>query len=280
MSEAVQNPNCVIAVRGFGTREEQRKTVALRYLTFRKFVSMLELQAVWFSRLGALQDRFEATLPVRVHARLKARDRKYAEQLASDKDLLPRIQTMTERNVDGGRKMFAVNCWFLGEQESQKMWNEYGEEGNGVAVRSTVERLSLSFPKLGGLIQGSVIDRVKYVDFESHDMDEKEAINIDKTAFLKTNDKLDEQEVRILTPNICFNTDGISIKQDQFTQKGLYVECLLQKLIQAVIVGPRAESHFFALIERLVSRYQLCVDVEKSQLPNLAINLKPSNLPT
>ena len=101
---------------------------------------------------------------------------------------------MTDRNVEDGRKMFAVNCWYLGEQESQEMWTTYGEDGRGVAIRSSVERLSLSFPKLGGLNKVSVIDRVQYVDFHCHDMDEKEAVNIDKVAFLKTKEKEHESE--------------------------------------------------------------------------------------
>lgn len=279
MIDKIQNPSSVLVVRGFPTQEDRRKAVVLRYLTFRKFISLLELEAMWFSRLGALQDKFEGKLPNKARECSIARHRKYAEQLAAYPELVTRIQTMADRNEADGRKMFAVNCWFLGELETEKMWNDYGEEGNGVAIRSTVEQLSISFHKLGGLNQMSVIDRVKYVDFESHDMDEKEAINIDKVAFLKTKNKINEQEVRIITPNVCFNSDGISVNQDQFTQKGLYVKCQLQTLIQAIIVGPCAEPHFFTLIERLAGRYRLCVDVTKSQLSNLASPSKPTNLP-
>jgi hypothetical protein len=89
-----------------------------------------------------------------------------------------------------------------------------------------------------------------------------------------------EKEVRILTPSVRFNQDGISLNKDQFTQKGVNIKCQLQTLIQAVIVGPCADPHFFTLIERLVGRYRLCVEVEKSQLPNLASLPKPTNLPT
>jgi hypothetical protein len=268
--ETIPNVNSVLSVRGFPTLEDQRNAIVLRYLTFRKFVSLLKLEAMWFSRLVdlALLDALEGTLPSKARQCLIARHRKYTEQFAASPEILERIKTMTDKGMAPGRDMFAVNCWFLGSQETEKMWNDYGEKGNGVAVRSTVERLSTSFQNLGGLAKVSVIDRVQYIDFESHDMSENDALNVDKVAFLKNKSLAHEKEVRILTPSIRFNPDGISLNKDQFTQKGLNIKCQLQTLIQSVVVGPCAEPHFFTLIERLVGRYRLCVDVEKSQLSN------------
>ena len=282
MSGKNSGPYSVLAVRGFPTPEEQRNAIVLRYLTFRKFVSLLELEAVWFSRLAdlALVDALEGTLPSKARKCLLVRHRKYMEQFASSSEMLSRVQTMTDKSMSPGRNIFAVNCWFLGSQETEKMWNDYGERGSGVAICSTVERISNSFQNLGGLAKVSVIDRVQYVDFESHDMTETDAINVDKVAFLKNKSLAHENEVRILTPCIRFNLDRISLDKEQFNRKGLSIKCNLQTLIQAVIVGPCAEPHFLTLIERLVGRYQLDVDVRRSQL---SISVHPqtlSSLPT
>ena len=264
------NKDSVLPVRGFPTREEQRNAVILRYLTFRKFISLLELQAVWFSKISdlALADALEGTLPKKARDCLIARRRKYSDQFASCPEMLTRIQTMTQKSMVPGQDMFAANCWYLGSQETIKMWDGYGENGEGVAIRSTVERLSMSFPNFGGQVKLSVIDRVQYFDFESYDMNEGDALNVDKVAFLKDKSSAHEKEVRILTPNIPFNPDGASLNQEQFAQKGLNINCRLQTLIQAVIVGPRTEPCFFTLIERLISRYGLGVCVEKSQVAN------------
>jgi len=185
--ETIPNTNSILTVRGFPTQEDQRKAVVLRFLTFRKFVSLIEFGAMWFSRLVdlALIDALEGTLPRKARECLLARHRKYTEQFADSPEMLARIKTMTNKGVAPGQDIFAVNCWFLGSQETEKMWNDYGEKGNGVAIRSTIERLSTSFPNLGGLAKVSVIDRVQYVDFESHDMSENDALNVDKVAFLK-----------------------------------------------------------------------------------------------
>lgn len=171
MTEIIPNTNSGLTVRGFPTQEDQRKAVVLRFLTFRKFVSLIELEAMWFSRLVdlALIDALEGTLPRKARECLLVRHRQYAEQFADSPEMLARIKNMTNRGMAPGRDMFAVNCWFLGNQETEKMWNDYGEKGSRVAIRSTVERLSTSFQNLGGLAKVSVIDRVKYVDFWNHE---------------------------------------------------------------------------------------------------------------
>jgi len=89
------------------------------------------------SRLGALQDKYEGTLPNRVRDLSKARDRKIAEMFPEPL-LRPAILKMTDRAIEECRSFTAVNCWFLGQNEKEEMWQNYGEQGRGVAIRSTV----------------------------------------------------------------------------------------------------------------------------------------------
>lgn len=250
----------------------------MRYLTLEKFVSLLELEAMWFSRLGALQDRFEGTLPKKARDRLLNRDRDIAGNFPEPR-LRPAIMQMTERDVEVCRGLAAVNCWFLGQQESEKMWREYGQGGTGVTIRSTVKRLATSFQITGDYALASEIGRVQYVDFESHDFaDVEELESINGKAFLKEKSFSSEQEVRVMILNClhsgCLNPDGTPVSASQFAvcgptdpnRDGFYVRCRLPELIQAVVVGPHARSHFFTLIKRLVSRYRLFVPVEKSHI--------------
>jgi len=175
--------------------------------------------------------------------------------------------------------MGAVNCWFLGQDESEKMWNEYGQEGKGIAIRSTLRQLATSFQITGDYALVSAVGRIHYVDFESHKMSAFDANNLLRVAFIKDKSYMSEQEVRIVTLNSlhsgCLNPDGNPLSEDQLTgrgiifdpnAKGLYVKCSLQDLIAKIIVGPNAQPHFFTLANRLVSRYRLFVEVEKSRL--------------
>jgi len=281
MEEGNPSQQYVLPVRDFLTDEEQAKAVVLRYLTLEKFISLLELEAMWFSRLGALQDKFEGTVPKGARARILEleKDRERSEKMFGSELLTYLSNAVNAGRNDPARVGVAVNCWFSGQDESEKMWHEYGQDGKGVAIRSTVKRLSTSFHITGDYVKISAIGRVQYVDFKSHEMTAHDANNVNRVAFIKEKkDFVSEQEVRIITMNClhsgCLTPDGNPVSDYQLTgpglfdpnRKGFYVKCRLQELIQAVIVGPNAQPHFITLIKRLVNRYRLFVEVESSRL--------------
>jgi len=281
MEEGNPSQQYVLPVRDFLTDEEQVKTVVLRYLTLEKFISLLELEAMWFSRLGALQDKFEGTVPNGARARILEleKDRERSEKMLGSGLLRYLSNTVNAGRNDPARVGVAVNCWFSGQDESEKMWREYGQGGKGVAIRSTVKRLSTSFHITGDYVKISAVGRVQYVDFESHEMTARDANDVNRVAFIKgKKDFESEQEVRIITMNClhsgCLAPDGNPVSSYQLTgpglfdpnRKGFYVKCKIQELIQAVIVGPSAQPNFITLIKRLVRRYGLLVQVESSRL--------------
>jgi hypothetical protein len=249
-----------LPVWDFQTDQEQTNAVVLRYLTLEKFVSLLKFNAMWFSRLGALQDEFEGTDPQGPRAKLL--------QIPNSAQLLNRLEQ--GRSVDPARIGCVVSCWFLGENESLEMWSEYGENGKGVAIRSTIKRLSTSFYIAGDFAMISAVGRVKYVNFESHDMG-NDAVSVLRVAFLKDKKRFDwEQEARIVTTNGlhngCLNPDGSSVSGYKFDPhcKGFHIKCNLQELVQKVIVGSNADVERFNLIKELVGKHNLIL--EKSKL--------------
>jgi len=52
-----------LKIRGFSPEEDPRTVEVLRYMPLVRFLYLLELEAMWFSRLGALQDEYEGTNP-------------------------------------------------------------------------------------------------------------------------------------------------------------------------------------------------------------------------
>ena len=114
-----------------------------------------------------------------------------------------------ERNVDDGRELTVVNCWFLSDRESEDMWNEYAGGVEGIAIKSTVGALSqyvFCDP------QFSCIGKVQYVDLDAHEMSFYEANQAQERAFLKSLKYSHEQEIRMTTLSIrgpmCVNMDG------------------------------------------------------------------------
>jgi hypothetical protein len=277
MEGGVRSHEYALLVRDFPTEESQTRAVVMRDLTFEKFVSLLELEAMWFSRLGALQDKYECTNPQGVRAKVLAlaKNRETVEKRLPPGMLDYLLKAVDQGRSESGRQMGAVNCWFLGQDESEMMWGEYGQEGKGVAIRSTVRRLASAFQITGDYALVSAVGRIHYVDFESHEMDSYDANNLLRVAFIKDKRYASEQEVRVVTLNSlhsgCLNPDGLPVVDHQPVfdpnGKGFYVKCRLQELVQAIIVGPNAQPHFFTLVKRLVNRYRLFVEVETSKLP-------------
>ena len=276
MERGVRSHQYALLVKDFPTEESQTRAIVMRYLTFEKFVSLLELEAMWFSRLGALQDKYECTNPQGARAKVLAlaKSREVVEKRLPPGMLDYLLKATDQGRGESGRQMGAVNCWFLGQDESEKMWSEYGQEGKGVAIRSTVRRLASSFQITGDYALVSAVGRIHYVDFESHEMDAYDANNLLRVSFIKDKSYASEQEVRIVTLNSlhsgCLNANGHAVAERQPVfdpnGKGFYVKCRLQELIQAVIVGPNVQPHFFTLVKRLVNRYRLFVEVEPSKL--------------
>jgi hypothetical protein len=265
-----------IPVRDFSADEEAICRL-WRYLSFEKFVSLLELSAMWFSRLGALQDKFEGTLPKRAHGRMLERDRKL-KTLIPDPRISAALDTMTDRNIENGRAMMAVNCWFLDDVDSLPMWDEYDPRRTGVALCSSVRRLSLSFDVSGDYRTLTWIGRVHYVDFDEYEIDAQRANDAAHRAFLKHKKYDFEKEVRIVTLNSmhlgCLNPDGKPVTDFQLTGpglfdpdgKGFYLRCSLPSLVQSIVLNPRSPLHMHNLIARLLSRYQVHVPLLRSSI--------------
>ncbi|KPJ62406.1 hypothetical protein AMJ44_15635 [candidate division WOR-1 bacterium DG_54_3] len=245
-----------------------------RYMSFVKFISLLELKALWFSRLGALEDQFEGTLPKGTRTKMINNSKKWFETFP-DPELQNQLLESTDRNVDDGRCTTMVNCWYLGENESSYMWKNYAGDKNGIVIRSTVGRLRRS---LWGDPKILRIGKVEYIYFETHDMSTYHGHQAGKRALLKHVKYQDEKELRVITHNDvtmdCLNPDGTEMSDRQkqgpgrFDPKrpGLYVKVQPHLLIESVFVAPNSSGWFLDLVKRIILRYEIDVPVQFSQI--------------
>lgn len=245
-----------------------------RYMSFLKLVSLLELKALWFSRLGVLEDQFEGTLPKATKAKMIKNSKKWFETFP-EPELQKQLLEMTDRNVEDGCCTTMVNCWYLGENESSYMWENYGGDKYGIVIRSTVGRLRRS---LWGDPNVLRIGKVEYVDLETHDMSTYDGGQAGKRALLKRQKFKYENELRVITLNDvtmdCMNPDGSEMSDQQKkgpgrfdpSRHGLYVKVQSDRLIEAVFVAPSSPAWFLDLVKRILARYDLKVPVHYSHL--------------
>ena len=100
-----------------------------------KFALLMCNKRLWFSRADLLGDDHEGSLP---DSMIEKRKLKWTNN---------NIQNLLENGSRAGRMNVYVSCWSMQDPKSLAMWNIYTPKGTGVAIRSTVGKLSTCFIK-------------------------------------------------------------------------------------------------------------------------------------
>lgn len=247
-----------------------------RYLTFSKFISMLSYQALWFPKLNILRDKFEGGLPFPAEKNMRKEDAKWKDKFNTP-EFHAQIDNWSNKNVEDGRELVLVNCWFLGCEESPRIWEEYVGTNEGVAIKSTISKL-MQYVNLIPDPNVSQIGKVEYIDFTKHMMNSYIASQAFERAFLKDNRYCHEQEVRMVTMSFkylgCVSMEGQPYTVEQcsgknmnnFENSGLYIGINFEKLVDTVILASNAPIWFEKLIRRIFELSKFNIPIERSQL--------------
>jgi hypothetical protein len=223
-----------------------------RYVDLAKFVHMLATGSIYFPcSTSELRDPYEGYLPrshINAEAQIAAglldplkRTLSSIATLAPTRDHAPldRISEEAQRRLSihklrrDAASNFGVSCWHINEHESEAMWQLYTAAGQGVAIESTKARLEGA---LKG--QGIVVDRVRYMDFDS---DEIEKGHAHYGGFLKQKSFAHEQELRA---TIRLPTPGA----------GAALPCDLNALIAQIHVCPKAPLYYAEVVRYVVGQ--------------------------
>lgn len=246
----------------------------LRYLTFAKFISLITYRALWFPKLKWLEE-YEGIIPAKTEAQMHHNNQKWKTTFTSEEQR-KQIDSWLSDNVNDGKELTVVNCWYLGETESKRMWDEYVGGCEGVAIKSTIQKLIkyvYAYP------EWSHIGKVKYIDHLSYEMTTYKGSQAHERAFLKNKEKYGhEQEVRITSMSIkspgCVGIDGKPLTEEDYAGKnmnnfespGLYIGVDLNNLINSIIIAPNAPKWFEPLVKRIVELSRFAFKVERSQI--------------
>lgn len=252
---------------------EKPKSIS-RYLTFRKFESLLTLRALWLSRLGTFADPMEGMLPNKTRRRIIQRDLDISQNFPPE--LRSQFETMIDVNVQDGRDMTVCCSWFAGDFESSRMWDEYAPEPDSVLVWSTIERLDRSLLAKQEFTQ--ILEVTDYVDYNTFDIDDLSAAQAHKRSQVKGKDFHHEKEVRLVSMNLvcpgCLNPDGSPPTDLQLngpgmydsSRKGIFMLVDLNQLILQMTISPRATDSDFTKINKLREAAGVHAELQKSEL--------------
>jgi hypothetical protein len=243
----------------------------LRFLTASKFFSLISQRAVWFSRLGALEDQFEGRIPSPTKRRLQSENRRW-EKTFHHPEHRRQLREAADRNERDGRDLLAVSCWFADGTESLQMWQAYVGSAEGVAIESSCELLVRNLVHQ----EYARIGLVRYVDFEQEDMGLYLGNQAIERAFLKRPAFSGERELRIATMNLvapsCLNPDGTPPTPQQLAgpgmfdpvRPGFFIQANVGSLVRSARLAPGASETFEGAVHKAVATAGFAFPIERS----------------
>lgn len=198
---------------------------------------------LYFSRIDQFNDPFEgsSTRPTLEGINIFLRNKGHDE--AAD--------NFAKIYRDARTRMF-VNCWYLGNEESEAMWRLYCRDNTGVAIQTTYKSLTDSISNNEDIFMG----KVSYIDYEKHNFPDA---NLFFPVMHKRIAFSHENEVRLVISKE--NTKDKNIT-------GVHVDWEPAKYIQKVYVNPYAPVYYYETIVKIIGTFmpELSSKIEWSQM--------------
>jgi hypothetical protein len=205
---------------------EDRTTIIWRYMTFAKFVYMLQTRSLFFCT---------------------------AEKLSEDDPWEGTFACGSDTGICEARRQIGLSCWYLGDHESMAMWTAYGGDSSSVAIQSTVDGLINSFCNKEDAQYAGCVEYRPETDWRQQDFYEDDLSRF----FVKRQGYSHERELRVL---IRIHPALFALEKD-----GRSIPCDLATLIHKVKVSPKAEPWFFnTVVATLIASKLADVQVEGS----------------
>jgi hypothetical protein len=218
-----------------------------RYMNLPKLVSLLDRRALWFSRADLLGDRHEGSFG---EANARLRPEIYGDQQLEMMSQFSHLMGAMVRHT-------YVNCWHANAHESMAMWVAYGAAGDGVAVRTTFQRLTEALTCEDQVYAG----RVRYVDPATEFIPENNTL----APYVHKRVSFDhEREVRLVIQDLPVR-DG-AMRPDAPSPPGRSIQVDLPQLVDAVFVAPGAAEWYRDAVSCVVNAIAPGLDVHQSVL--------------
>ena len=252
-----------------------------RYMNFAKFVSLLEIRQLFFTRADKLEDAYEGAWSEATLRQLDSlmeygddqerRDPITGNRLASEKETARLWKQIILGHTQQERRYTLINCWREGEHESEAMWNQSPRHGEryDLAIKSDFKSLVHSFPS--GSRLPDMVARVEYIPYQTTGM----PLSLAAPYLHKRIEFQDEREVRAIMSATQFVPDPAHPNRDDvkapdysrdICDVGIGYEVSPADLIHEVVISPHAQSWLTELVAKVIERYGLRIPVSQSRL--------------
>lgn len=243
-------------------RSEEEPTLVRKYLDLSKFVSLLQ-DGIWFSRLDNFDDDYEG----RVSDKTVRHRFDQWEYLEFEDDPLPYdLRQMYAAEDEILRKQSFVSCWRYGGEESAVFWNAYINNGNGVAVETTLDTLPSAMERADREV---LIGKVNYREYKGSD--ERFAANGVDRVFHKRIAFGDEKELRLLARQRLNDMDlevseTGNIDMELKTDPGFNLKVDPENLIERIVLPPDINDRQLTQVVQLMEYHDITAEIWRSML--------------
>lgn len=250
-----------------------------RFMSVTKFVSLLSAETLVFPQVALLASRDPkegqfTNLDHQIASQID-QDDTVAEQVGKHIGGDKPLDIKTVRRIAGerllsfynemGPKTHYVSCWNMSDHEPAQLWSMYASETDGVAIKSSIPKISKA---LSNAEQKIYLGSIKYQNYDHVQMP---VGNLFFPIYHKRIEFINEQELRLC---ILHHQDGGDFRYDGESNYATFdhyppvisVPCDLKELISEIIVAPFADPWVVDAIENLVAKYELSAPVRRSSI--------------
>lgn len=223
-------------------------TVVWRYFKFHHFLDAIKNRSLYFSPICEYDDPWEAAIPQSGlewrHKRLLAAEKKGDSELQTEFQNILKIEAWRVKFT----KAVKANCWYVGDSESEAMWNLYVGSGDGVAIKSTVNRIKSAIINSS---QQIFIGKLNYIDYGAAEFNDIQWFEL---CFYKRKAFSHENEMRL-----AFVNDLDMLNPTRDTQ-GVKIPVELDTLIDELFVSSTREDLRDEVV-KVINKYNLKKEV-------------------
>jgi hypothetical protein len=221
------------------------KEVIWRFMPLEGLFSLLARKALHFSPLSFMTDPSEGELPQSAFERTTAQLSKNFPEGPAGITAETAVRSLTQHRRDA----VSICCWYMGDIDHREMWRDYAPN-NGVAIRTTVERLFSSLRKMNDT--NIHLARVTY--FEPGEEEKYADQAFFGSLFIKNAEPYrKEKELRAVAPNSKY-------------KYGVDIPVSLDVLVERLVLSPELREWAVEALTVAIRKFGLECPIEKSSL--------------
>lgn len=221
-----------------------------RYMNFAKYVSLLQKSSLYFPQMKILakSDPYEGTTTKKEFSKIEGGDK---------------IAINSQKYRLIGLSTIYVNCWHMGETESQAMWKLYSSSyDEAVCIQTTYQKLADALPDLPEIASNHYF--IGVVQYINHHIDEMPPNNGFYPVMHKLKSFEHEREVRIVYWKRDPGTEDPDLLDTY--PSGLQVPIDINSIIENIFVSPIAAAWFLDVVRSVTEKYGVDLTVSQSSL--------------